>query len=124
MLRLIDRRFFVRYPGLKITEGCELVLKLNERIAQELVEWERCSGKKKAQVLGKSNLLDVDIRRQIIVGELVCRHFPDLLQCQPRGSEAENQVEFAPLESLLKIIAGERGQFALRKFIEYARRTD
>jgi len=61
----------------------------------------------------------LDTRRKIIVGGLVCKHFPEALQFQPRRTEAENEIEFALLDAVLSLIARD-GDY-LSRIIEEAK---
>jgi len=81
---------------------------LKKRIEQEIADWERLSGKKKVQVLlGKIDLSDIDIRRLIIIGGFGTEYFPELLSFTPQETEAQNEIEFAPLINFL-ISLGQR----------------
>ena len=82
---------------------------LKERIAQEINDWERLSGKKKAQtLLGKSDLSDNYIRRLILIGEIVITYFPELLRLTPQKTEAENEIEFSPLTTFFIFLSNRR----------------
>ena len=47
----------------------------------------------------------VDTRRNIIIGELVCRYFPELMEYQPHRSKSANAEVFKNFESILKMLA-------------------
>ena len=49
-----------------------------------------------------------DARRHYIIGELVTKHFPEVLRFEPRRTKAENAVEFAPLEVLLSALTANK----------------
>ena len=49
----------------------------------------------------------LDSRRRFIIGELVEKKFPELLNYQPRCTQAENKVEFASLELFLDFLASD-----------------
>lgn len=91
--------------------------RLKDRIAQEIAEWERLSGKKKIQVLLETaDLSDVYTRRLIIIGGFVTDYFPELLSLTPQETEAENNIEFAPLIKFFNLL-GSR-QKILKLFIK------
>jgi hypothetical protein len=78
-------------------------------IAQEIANWERLSGKKGTPSLsGNANSLSADTRRLIILGGYVADTFDAVLRFQPQGTEAENQVEFAPFIAFLALLAADR----------------
>lgn len=82
---------------------------LKERIAQEINDWERLSGKKKAQALLKeSDLSDIYIRRLILIGEFVITYFPELLRLTPQKTEVENEIEFSPLTNFFILLGNRR----------------
>ena len=49
----------------------------------------------------------IDTRRHIILGKLVAQYFPGVLRFQPKLTETENSVEFAPFEEFLARFASE-----------------
>lgn len=82
---------------------------LKERIEEEIVDWERLSGKKKAQMfLGQPDLLDVDIRRLILIGGFAMDYFPELLYFTPQETEVKNEIEFAPLIHFFYLLSTRR----------------
>lgn len=62
-----------------------------------------------------------DIRRYIIIGKMICRHFPDMMKYQPKHSDAENAEEFSDLEIVFSFVA-EQTEFleAVKKKMEGA----
>ncbi len=48
-----------------------------------------------------------DQRRNYIIGELVSKHFPEVLNLEP-GTKAENAVTFASIESFLSALAADQ----------------
>ena len=44
----------------------------------------------------------MDVHRNIIIGELVCRYFPDMMQYQPHQRKVDNITEFAGFEDTLR----------------------
>ena len=49
----------------------------------------------------------LDTRRNIIIGELVCRYFPDVMRLQPQRSKADNAAEFEAFASILSTLAND-----------------
>ena len=56
-----------------------------------------------------------DISRNIIVGGLVCKHFPNVMLLQPRRNNADNAVEFAVIENFLKALSANTEIFSQLK---------
>ena len=50
----------------------------------------------------------IDDRRKFIIGELVVKYFPEVLNFQPRRTAEENKDEFASLENFLSTLATEK----------------
>jgi hypothetical protein len=49
----------------------------------------------------------VDTHRNIIIGELVCRYFPDVMEYQPQRSKSANTEVFRDFENFLKMLASD-----------------
>ena len=49
-----------------------------------------------------------DTRRKIIIGGIIIKYFPELLDYQPRRTEAENYIEFERLETFVSILANDK----------------
>lgn len=49
----------------------------------------------------------VDTHRNIIIGELACKYFPELMECQPHRSKIANAEAFKDFESILKMLASD-----------------
>ena len=49
----------------------------------------------------------VDTRRNIIIGGLVCKYFPDVTEYQPQRSKSANAEAFKNFESILEVIASD-----------------
>ena len=47
----------------------------------------------------------IDTRRNIIIGGLVCKHFPDVMKFQPKSRKADTELEFAELECFISMLA-------------------
>ena len=87
--------------------------KLSARIAAEIAEWEVASRRNKVRrVAGQVDTTDVDFRRLIIIGNIVCDFMPHIQRCQPKQTEAENLQEFKPLCEILKWVARNRNYIA------------
>ena len=54
----------------------------------------------------------LDTRRKIIIGAIFAEIFPYVRQFQPRRTQAENTIEFAPLRELLVMIAEDKDYIA------------
>lgn len=44
----------------------------------------------------------IDTHRNILIGDLVCQYFPDVMQIQPRNSKVGNKAAFAEFENALR----------------------
>jgi hypothetical protein len=76
--------------------------KLEQRIleAQERVtQLERRNALEVKRTLDKQR--KTDTARRIKIGELVEKHFPEVLQFQPKFKKVDNELEFAPLENFI-----------------------
>jgi len=49
----------------------------------------------------------IDTRRYIIIGELVCKHFPEMMNYQPQFNNRDNLIVFAPFENLLRLLSAD-----------------
>jgi len=65
--------------------------------AEQLRRRRRMNERKEQQAKRKR-----DFRRAVWIGELVCKHFPELLDLQPQQSRSENYAEYEPLERVLQ----------------------
>lgn len=83
-----------------------------------LVDEEKAkTAKKIMQLQNQKNALEkrqgkqerkIDDRRKIIIGGLVSKYFPEVLQFNPQGSNADNNIEFAPLANFLYALANDK----------------
>lgn len=81
---------------------------LNERIAKELEHLEQLERWTKLKENRNKNKMEkLNTRRLIITGKIVSQHFPEVLRFQPRRTEADNAVEFAPLLNFVKLLAAD-----------------
>jgi hypothetical protein len=46
-----------------------------------------------------------DNHRHFIIGEMVCKYFPDVKKYQPQRTKAETAAEFLPLAYILRLLA-------------------
>ena len=72
---------------------------LADRIAKFKKEWEQASGQK------AKNDSDSELRRYIIIGEIVMEAFPKFSKFEPKETEIENDIEFAPIKELMSILS-------------------
>lgn len=49
----------------------------------------------------------VNLRRQVIIGGIICKYFPETLSLQPRQTELDNKDEFALFEATVALIASD-----------------
>lgn len=49
----------------------------------------------------------LDTHRNIIIGELVCKYFPDVMKYQPQRSKSANSEAFKDFENILKVLASD-----------------
>lgn len=49
----------------------------------------------------------IDIRRYIVIGELICKYFPETKKYHPHRSKKDNAKEFAHFENIIKAMASE-----------------
>jgi len=47
----------------------------------------------------------IDIRRNIMIGGLMCHLFPELMELQPQWSAEGNVKEFKSLENILRVLS-------------------
>lgn len=84
------------------------MLTLDERIRQteakvtKLKQQRRIQEKKEKESCKRRNQ-----RRNYIIGELVSKHFPEVLNLEP-GTKAENAVTFASFEAFLSVLAADQ----------------
>jgi hypothetical protein len=91
-------------------KGGTYMTRLEKRIKQEEEEWNRKAyGQKRTMIIEKSSSLSVQNRLQTIVGGYVIGCFPELLELQPKPTEQENDVEFAPVKRFLELLVKDKG---------------
>lgn len=83
------------------------MLTLDEQIKQteekvtQLKQQRRIQIKKEKDIRKKK-----DQRRNYIIGELVSKHFPEILNLEP-GTKSQNAVTFEPLDAFLSVLAAD-----------------
>jgi hypothetical protein len=81
---------------------------LEERIAKASEKYDQLMRQKKSkEVQDRKKKMAADKKRELIVGGIVVKWFPEILSLQPRLTNAENQTEFASLENILSLIAAD-----------------
>lgn len=82
---------------------------LDERIALEREKLEQLQRRKRAQGQHEKECRRKDNeRRKYIIGAMISQYFPEVENFQPRRTNAENDVEFAPLANFLSQLAADR----------------
>ena len=79
----------------------ERIARSEERIAK-LKQQKRIEERKEREAKKKK-----DQRRNYIIGELVSKYFPEVLNLEP-GTKAENTITFEPLEVFLSVLSSEQ----------------
>ena len=82
------------------------MLNVNDHLKKSLLRTQQLKNQKMSQQRREQEVKrKMDTRRHIIIGELVCRYFPDLMNYQPQRNKADTQQEFAVFENILRILA-------------------
>ena len=82
---------------------------LEERLARKREETKKLELQLKAkESREKSKERKNDTRRQIIIGGIVVKYFPEVLMFEPKHNNAENNIEFAPLADFLSVLAADK----------------
>ena len=82
---------------------------IEEQIAKELTKIEQLKRQKRSKdIREKRKKKEIDTRRQIIVGKLILKYFPEFLRLQPCRTEAENNIELETLNVLISILADDK----------------
>jgi len=82
---------------------------VDERIAHEMEKLEQLKRIKRAHDIRMKKQQDaLNTRRKMIVGTLVEKYFPEVLQYQPRKSNAATDEEFTPVENFLMLLADDK----------------
>ena len=92
------------------------MLTLNEKIAESKAKAEQLKRHKRLQDnREKKQKQKEDTRRKIVVGEIVLKYFPEILQFQPYLSEAKNNIEFAEFEIFVSELACDKAYIIQQK---------
>lgn len=80
-----------------------------ENIIKEMERVEQLKRQKKAKDIRENNRTKkIDTRRLIIIGGFVLKYFPEVINFQPRRTNAENSIEFMALENALKLLSADK----------------
>jgi hypothetical protein len=77
----------------------ELIIKSQKRTAQLKQQ------KKEREIREQKKQDTLSTRRKIIIGGIVEKYFPEVLKLQPQRTDAENEAEFALLETVISLMA-------------------
>ena len=85
---------------------------IDERIAKSQERTAQLKRQKKEQEIRERKQQEaINTRRKIIVGGIVEKYFPYVLELQPRRTDAENEIEFAPMEKILSVLVADNFHF-------------
>lgn len=74
----------------------------NERLKATLARVEQIKNQNKSRERREMEAKrKKDAHRNFIIGELVCKYFPDMMKYQPKRSKVDNTSEFADFENFL-----------------------
>lgn len=75
---------------------------VNETLKASLTRIEQLRNQKKSQERREREAKHkMDAHRNFLIGDLVCKYFPDMMKYQPKRSKADNAEEFADFENFL-----------------------
>jgi len=86
-----------------------MMMKIEQRLleAQERVkQLERRKALEEKRILEKQR--KANTARRMKIGELVEKHFPEVLQFQPKFKNTDNDLEFATLDNFLAVFASDK----------------
>jgi hypothetical protein len=79
---------------------------IDARIALNIERLEQLKRQKKVEdARDKKQKEAIDLRRKIIVGNMIVKYFPEILNFQPRRTTKETDIAFAPVEVFMSILA-------------------
>ena len=85
---------------------------IDERIAKSQERTAQLKGQKKEQEIRERKQQEaINTRRKIIAGGIVEKYLPEVLELQPQRTDAENEIEFAPLGKILSVLAADNFHF-------------
>jgi hypothetical protein len=80
--------------------------RIDAKIEKKLEEIEQLKNQKKSQQRREQKAKrKMDTRRHIIIGELVCKYFPNMMNYWPQRNRADTADEFAVFENILCMLA-------------------
>jgi len=78
----------------------------NEQLNECALRIEQLKRRKKLDARrNQASKAKADTRRNIIIGEMICKYFPDVMEYQPCRNSSENAVAFASLDGFLKALS-------------------
>ena len=82
-------------------------MSIEERIAKSKARTAKLEQQRKAEQRKKREAeKKINQRRNLIVGELVTKYFPEIRNFEP-GTKAENMIRFEPLERILSALSAD-----------------
>lgn len=78
---------------------------LEEMITKEVAEWEQLTRANNSQMIQEKTPLDIEARRNTIIGEIAINHFPQWKHLDPQETEYDNQDKFAPVEAFFSLLS-------------------
>lgn len=75
---------------------------VNETLKASLTRIEQLRNQRKSQERRERKAKHkMDAHRNFLIGDLVCKYFPNMMKYQPKRSKADNAKEFADFENFL-----------------------
>lgn len=82
------------------------MINVNDHLKKSVARIEQLKNQKKSKERREQEAKrKMDTRRYIIIGELVCKYFPDAMKYQPQRSKADNAKEFETFANILNLLA-------------------
>lgn len=95
------------------------MLRVNEQLRKTALRVEQLKNQNNLKKRRKREAeRKIEIRRYIIIGEIICKYFPEMKDYRPQQNSSDNAKEFADFESLLRLLAN--NQEMLTRLIEDA----
>lgn len=89
---------------------------INERISFNIERLEQLKRQKKIEdARDKKQKEAIDLRRKIIVGDMIVKYFPEILNFQPCRTTKETDIAFAPVKIFMSILAEDEQYVSLLK---------
>ena len=84
------------------------MINVNDRIKESVSRTNHLKNQKKLKERREQEAMrKMDTRRYIIIGELVCKHFPEMMNYQPHRNCTDNK-EFTVLTNILSLLAANK----------------